>query len=59
MDWIHMAHDMDEFVAVVDTRMNFRVLPNVGNFLNNSGTVSFSRRTPLNGVTVFLLFISF
>jgi hypothetical protein len=35
MDWIHM----------VSTRLNLRVPSNVENFLNSSGTVSFSRRT--------------
>jgi hypothetical protein len=35
MDWINVAHDRDEWQALLNTIMYLRVLQNVGNFLNS------------------------
>ena len=35
VDWIHVAHDMDQWQAVVNTVLNFRVPHNTGNFLTS------------------------
>ena len=50
VDWIDLAKDTDRWKAVMDTVMNIRVPYNLGNFLNRSETLSFSRSTLLRGV---------
>jgi hypothetical protein len=35
MDWIHLAQDMDQWRAHVNTIMNLRLPQNVGKFLSN------------------------
>jgi hypothetical protein len=51
MDWIDMAQDRNRWRVLVNTVMNLRVPQNAENFLTSWGTVSFSRRTPLHGVS--------
>jgi hypothetical protein len=34
VDWIHQAHDMDQWRAVVNTVMNLQVPKMAGNFLS-------------------------
>jgi hypothetical protein len=35
MDWIHLAHDRNQWQALVNTIMNLRVAQNVGKCLSN------------------------
>jgi hypothetical protein len=35
LDWIYLAKDRDKWRTLVNTVMNFRVLQNIGNFLNS------------------------
>ena len=53
VDWIDLAKDTDRWKAVMDTVMNIRVPYNLGNFLNRSETLSFSRSTLLRGVAQY------
>jgi hypothetical protein len=47
VDWIDMAQDRDQWKALVNTVMNFRVLQNVRKFLNSCTIGGFSRRAQL------------
>ena len=51
MDWIDLAEDRDRWWILVSAVMNLRVPQNAGNFLTSWGSVSFSRRTLLHGVS--------
>jgi hypothetical protein len=51
MDWIEQAQDRDRLRALVNAAMNLWVPLNAGNFLTSCKSVSFSRRTLLNGVS--------
>jgi hypothetical protein len=35
VDWIHLAQDMDQCPALVNTVMNLRIPQNAGNFLTS------------------------
>jgi hypothetical protein len=50
VDWIHLAQDKDQWLDLVNTVMNLRVLYKAGNFLTSWVTVSLSRSTLLHGV---------
>jgi hypothetical protein len=50
MDWIDLAHDRDQWRALVNTVMNLRVLKNVAKFLSSCTTGGFSRRAQLDRV---------
>jgi hypothetical protein len=50
-DWIGLAHDRDRWRALVSVVRNLRVPQNEGNFLTSCKPVSFSRKTPLHGVS--------
>jgi len=51
MEWIDLAQERDRRWAVVKAIMNFLVPNNVRKFLTSCQPVSFSRRTPLHGVS--------
>jgi hypothetical protein len=51
MEWIDLAQDRDQWRALVNTVMNLQVPYNVGKFLSNCTTGSFSRRAQLHGVS--------
>jgi hypothetical protein len=44
MDWIDLAQDRDQWMALVSTVMNNRVSNNAGKFLSSCPNSRFSRR---------------
>jgi hypothetical protein len=50
MDWINLAWDRDQWMALVNTVMNLRVPKNAGKCLNSCTTGGFSRRAQLHEV---------
>jgi hypothetical protein len=51
MNWIDLALDRDQWRALVEKVMNFRVPLNVGKLLSSCITGSFSGRAHLHGVS--------
>jgi hypothetical protein len=47
VDWIDLAQDSDQLMAIVNTVMNLRVVQNAGKFLSGCTIGSFSRRAQL------------
>jgi hypothetical protein len=48
MDCIDLAHDTDQWRALVNTVMNLQVPQNIGKFLRSCTVSSFSRRVQLH-----------
>jgi hypothetical protein len=48
MDWIDLAQDMDQWMALVNTVTNLRVPQNAWKFLSNCTIGGFSRRAQLS-----------
>jgi len=51
MEWIDLAQDRDRRRAVVDAIMDLWVPNNARNISTSCQPVSFSRRTPLHGIS--------
>ena len=51
MDWIDLALDRDRCRRLLNAVMNLRVPQNAGNFLTGLGSVGFSGRALLSGVS--------
>jgi hypothetical protein len=51
MDWIGLAWNKDRWRGVVNVVMNLEVPSNAGSFLSSWGSVRFSGRTLLHGVS--------
>ena len=54
MDWIKLAQDRDRLWARVNAVPNLRVSQNARNFFTNYKPVSFSRRSLLHGVSMWV-----
>jgi hypothetical protein len=50
VDWIHLAHDGDQWWAVVNMIMNLWVPQKAGNFLTSLVSIIFSRRNLMHVV---------
>jgi len=50
-----LFRSVDKWQALMDRVMNIGVLYSTGNFMTIWGTVSFSKRTPLQGVSTHFL----
>jgi hypothetical protein len=48
MEWIDLAEDRDQWRALVNTVMNFRLPQNAGNLLSGCTVGGFSRRSRLH-----------
>jgi len=57
MDWIDLAKDWGRWRDTVKAVMNLRVPQSVGNCLTSCESVTFSRRTLLRAVKLFLCLI--
>jgi hypothetical protein len=51
-----LARDSDQWRALVNTAINFRLAQNVGKFLSGRATGGFSRRAQLQGISNFPLY---
>jgi len=49
VDWVHLALNMNQYLALVNTVMNLEFLMKADNFLTSYVTISFSKRTLLHG----------
>jgi hypothetical protein len=49
--WRHLAHDRDNWQALVNSVMNLQFPPNARNLLINCGPSSFSGKTVIHGAT--------
>jgi hypothetical protein len=50
VDWIHLAHDRNQWQALANMVMNLQVPQKEGNVLTNRVTLSFSRMTLFYGI---------
>jgi hypothetical protein len=51
IDWIDLAQDRDRWQALVNAVMDLWFPQNAGSFLSSLGTVSFSERSLLHGIS--------